>query len=36
MEGWSNADQTWEPPENLEHAQGAITEFYQAHPDAAQ
>jgi hypothetical protein len=32
--GWSNADRTWEPRENLEHAPEAINEFYKAHPKA--
>ena len=32
--GWSNADQTWEPVENLAHAPEAITEFYRDHPNA--
>ena len=31
--GWSNADQTWEPVENLAHAPEAIAEFYCDHPN---
>jgi hypothetical protein len=32
--GWSNADRTWEPVENLERAPEAIAEFYRIHPTA--
>ena len=32
--GWSNADRTWEPVENLAHAPEAIAEFYHDHPNA--
>ena len=32
--GWSNADRSWEPQENLAHAPEAIAEFYRQHPDA--
>ena len=32
--GWSNADRTWEPVENLAHAPEAITKFYCDHPNA--
>ena len=32
--GWSNADRTWEPVENLVHAPEALTEFYHNHPSA--
>ena len=32
--GWSNADWTWEPVENLAHAPEAIAKFYCDHPNA--